>query len=105
VLSAAGVEVALGSDDAHQAGNLPFEAGFARTYGLPEDAALRAVTLVAARLLGVADRVGSIEVGKHADLVVVRGDPFEPLSPLVGVFVGGESVDLRPWEGRAPRTP
>jgi imidazolonepropionase-like amidohydrolase len=98
LLARAGVEMAVGSASVYRVANLPFEAGFARANGLPADTALAAVTLTPARILGVADRVGSLEPGKYADLVVVRGDPFEPTSRLEKVYVGGELVDLAPWK-------
>lgn len=69
-----------------------FEAAIAVAYGLPADRALQALTIDAARLLGVADRVGSIEPGKDADLALFDGDPFEYTSHCVGVVVDGEVV-------------
>ena len=77
---------------------LALDAGVARSRGLPPEAALRALTLGAAELLGVAREVGSLEVGKRADVVVVRGDPMEPRSPVEAVYIGGLPVDVRPWE-------
>ncbi len=68
--------------------------------GLAQDAALRALTMAPAELLGVSDRVGSIEVGKIANLTVMRGDLFAPTSRVTQVFVDG-----RPSEVRAPATP
>jgi len=58
-------------------------------YGLPEEAALRAVTINPAQMGGVADRIGSIEAGKDADLVVLDGPWFEPRSKVDMVFVDG----------------
>lgn len=68
---------------------LLFEAAAAVRYGLDEAAALRAITLGAAEILGVADRVGSLEVGKHGDVALFDGDPFETLSHCVGTIVEG----------------
>lgn len=88
-----GVEVALsghGSRDPQF--RLARQPGFAMRGGLPFDAALAAVTIVPARLAGVDDRVGSIEVGKDADLVLWSGTPFEPTSEVIGVFLNGELV-------------
>jgi imidazolonepropionase-like amidohydrolase len=65
------------------------QAGYAMQGGLPFDAALAAVTTVPARLLGVADRVGTLEVGKDADLVLWSGMPFEPSSRVIAVIVDG----------------
>jgi len=60
--------------------------------GLDRDAALRAVTLEAAEMLGVADRVGSLESGKDANLVVFNGDPFEPGTRVMKVMLDGDFV-------------
>lgn len=96
-LARAGVTLVLSSFDTHNARNLRQEAGNAIAYGLDRDAALRAVTLEPARVWGVADRLGSIEVGKQADLVVWSGDPFELTTGAERVFIGGRemSADTR----------
>jgi imidazolonepropionase-like amidohydrolase len=88
-LSAAGVTIALASFDTQNSRNLRQEAGNAIANGLSRDAALAAVTLAPARAWGVADRVGSIEVGKDADLVVWSGDPFELTTGAEQVFIKG----------------
>jgi amidohydrolase family protein len=64
--------------------------------GLPADAAVRALTLDAAAIAGVSDRIGSIEKGKIANLVVTDGDLFEEKSKITHVFVGGRPVPLEP---------
>lgn len=69
-----------------------WEAGMALAYGLPFDAALGSITLQAARILGIDDRVGSLEVGKDADLVLFDGDPFEYTTHVTGVVIEGEVV-------------
>ena len=66
-----------------------FEAGVAVGHGLPADAALRALTIDAARLLGVDGRIGSLVVGKDADLALFDGDPFEYTTHCVGVVLDG----------------
>lgn len=78
-LYAAGVKIAFadGSGSTHNARNITQSAGNATVGGLPWDAALRAITLNPAEIYGVADRLGSIEVGKQGDIVVWPGDPFE----------------------------
>jgi imidazolonepropionase-like amidohydrolase len=91
-LSKAGVTLVLSSFDTHNARNLRQEAGNAIAYGLDRDAALRAVTLEPARVWGVADRVGSIEVGKDADVVVWSGDPFELTTGPEHVFIAGREM-------------
>ena len=67
--------------------------------GLGREAALAAITLDAARLLGVADRVGSLEVGKDGDVALYDGDPFEYTTRCVGVAINGQ---LFPAEVSAP---
>ncbi len=69
-----------------------FEAGVAAGHGLSFDNALRSITIDAAKIIGVADRVGSIEVGKDGDLALYDGDPFEYTSHCVGVVIEGEVV-------------
>lgn len=69
-----------------------WEAAVAAANGLGFDGALRAVTLDAARILGVADRVGSLEVGKDGDVALYDGDPFEYTTHCVGVVIGGVVV-------------
>jgi imidazolonepropionase-like amidohydrolase len=91
-LSRAGVTLVLSSFDTHNARNLRQEAGNAISYGLDRDAALRAVTLEPARVWGVADRVGSLEVGKDADVVVWSGDPFELTTAAEHVFIAGREM-------------
>lgn len=72
--------------------NLPMEAAFAIRGGLPQEAALRAVTINAARILGVADRIGSIEPGKDADLIVCNGDVFDYRTFVEWAVVNGRQV-------------
>jgi imidazolonepropionase-like amidohydrolase len=88
-----GVPFALSGHGARTVGaRLSDQAGFAMRGGLSFEAALAAVTLVPARLVGVEDRVGSIKVGKDADLVLWSGPPFQPASRVIGVLLGGELV-------------
>jgi imidazolonepropionase-like amidohydrolase len=78
---------------------LPMQAAYAMRGGLSFDDALAAVTIAPARMLGVEDRVGSVEVGKDADLVLWNGEPFEPGTRVVGVILGGVlEVDPRAKE-------
>ncbi len=92
-LHAAGVTVIFASFDAHNSRNIRQMAGNAVSYGMPFDAALRAVTLAPARLWGVANRYGSIEAGKDADVVVWSGDPFELTTVAEHVFINGREVE------------
>lgn len=66
-----------------------WEAAIAAANGLGADAALASISIDAARILGIDDRVGSIEVGKHADLALFDGDPFEYTSRVTGVVING----------------
>lgn len=91
-LYAAGVSVMLGSYDYHSFRHIRQQAGNAVSYGLPFDAALRAVTLTPARVWGIADRYGSLEAGKDADVVVWSGDPFEVMTTVEHVFINGREV-------------
>jgi imidazolonepropionase-like amidohydrolase len=93
-LANAGVKFALTSPDSSEVRNLPYEAGFAEAYGVSHDQALRAVTLSPAEILGVADRLGSIEVGKVADLVVTDGDLLEIRTQVKSLFISGREVSL-----------
>lgn len=93
MLADLGVPFALSGHGQRDVGaRLSDQAGFAMRGGLSFDAALAAVTLTPATLAGVADRVGSLEVGKDADLVLWNGTPFEPTSRVIGVLLDGELV-------------
>lgn len=93
VLAKAGVKVALTTDHpTFPAGYLPFHAGIAVREGLDYEMALKAITIVPAEILGVADRVGSIGKGKDADMVLFHGDPLEIISEIRGVMVDGQFV-------------
>lgn len=74
--------------------NLPFQAGTAAAYGLPEDAALKAITLSPAEIFGVADRVGSLEAGKDATLIMTTGDPLEISTGILMEYIQGRKIDL-----------
>ncbi len=98
ILRRAGIHIALQSGFE---GYVPktrvllFEAAVAAARGLTFDEALATVTIDAARLLGVDKRVGSLEAGKDADIVLYDGDPFEYTSHVVGVFIDGEQVSTQ----------
>jgi len=95
LLARAGVKVVLLETDTHNSRNLRQQAGNAVSYGLPWDQALRAVTLSPAEAFGVADRYGSLEVGKVANVVVWSGDPFEFSTGVEHVFIRGRAIPLR----------
>jgi len=95
-LHAAGVPFAIaGAGSAPYANRLPYEAGAATAFGLPADEALRAVTLSPARILGLDGRVGSIEVGKDATLLITTGDPLEYATAIEQAYVQGRRIDMR----------
>lgn len=95
-LEAAGVMVAIeGNSGAHRAHEMRYNAGIAVANGMTPRGALAAVTLNPAKIFGVAGRVGSLEPGKDADLVIWSGDPFEPLSKPQLILVRGEAQPLR----------
>lgn len=93
LLRQAGVRVIVaGGTDAFNARNVKYEAGVAVSFGMPWADALEAITLAPARAFGVADRVGSLERGKDATLVVWSGDPLELSTRPTHVFVRGRNV-------------
>lgn len=95
-LEAAGVMVAIeGASGAHRAHEMRYNAGIAVANGMTKGGALAAITLNPAKMFGVAGRVGSLEPGKDADLVIWSGDPFEPLSRPQLILVRGEAQSLR----------
>lgn len=98
LLRRAGVTVLIignaggGDEEAFNVRNVRFEAGNAVAYGMSRDDALRAITLAPAEVFGVANRVGSLQAGKDADVVVWSGDPFEFASQPERVFIRGREV-------------
>lgn len=74
--------------------NVGYEAGLAAGYGLPKDEALKAVTIYPAQILGVADRLGSLEKGKAATLLVTTGDPLDFPTQVEAAFIDGRKIDL-----------
>ncbi|CDM66603.1 amidohydrolase family protein [Pyrinomonas methylaliphatogenes] len=94
-LQKAGVRFCISTGDtgAHVR-DLPYHAGMAAAFGLPKDEALKAVTLYPAQILGIADRVGSIEPGKIANLVVADGDLLEPRTNIRYLFINGKQIPL-----------
>ena len=98
ILSKAGVSVAIignngdGDEELFNVRNVKYEAGNAVAYGMTHDAALRALTLTPAELFGVADHVGSLQVGRDANVVVWSGDPFEFSTRVEHVYIHGQEV-------------
>jgi imidazolonepropionase-like amidohydrolase len=90
----AGVTFAFGTFSVQFARNLPFQAASAVGFGLPYEEALKAVTINAAKIWGVDDRIGSIEKGKWADLILTDGDPLEARSQVKQMWIQGRPVSL-----------
>ncbi|MBU6177610.1 MAG: amidohydrolase family protein [Bacteroidetes bacterium] len=95
-LKKAGVLFSISDDDSQTRGrNLAFNAGTAAAYGLDKEEALAAITLNAARIMGVADKTGSIEVGKDANIVVSSGDLLDMRnSNVTAAYIQGRKIDL-----------
>ena len=85
--------LASGQGAAHER-NLTHNAGTAVAYGLDHDAAIRAITLSAAEMLGVASRFGSIETGKSATLIITDGTPLEFSTSIERAFIDGKAIDM-----------
>lgn len=96
ILHKAGVLVAISDEDGQTRGmNLPFNAGTYAAYGLGKEAALSAITLNAAKILGIADRTGSIEAGKDANIVISEGDILDMKTSIVRyAFIQGRQISL-----------
>ncbi|MEO5860685.1 MAG: amidohydrolase family protein [Pyrinomonadaceae bacterium] len=94
-LQAAGVKFAISTGDVGaEARDLPYHAGLAGAHGLSPEEALKSVTLYPAQILGVADRLGSIEVGKMANVVVTDGDILDPRTNIKHMFINGRMIPL-----------
>lgn len=89
-----GIPFAFQTTDAHNARNLPYHAAASVAFGLPKEEALKAVTIYPARIWGVADRLGSLEVGKSATLILTDGDPFEIRTNVRRVYIAGEEIPM-----------
>jgi imidazolonepropionase-like amidohydrolase len=89
-----GVKIVFASYSAHNVRNLPDQAGFAIAFGLPYDEALKAITLNAAEVWGVADQLGSLDVGKTANIVMANGDPLDVKTDVKQVFIQGRAIPM-----------
>lgn len=98
ILRAHGVTVAFTTafspEGASELRNLPYAAARSVAFGMPRDEAYRAVTLSAAEILGLERELGSLDVGKRADLIVSNGDPLQILTTVERMWIGGEEVPL-----------
>ena len=89
-----GVKIVFASYSGHNVRNLPDQAGFATAFGLPYDEALRAITINPAEVWGVADKLGSLDVGKTANVVVADGDPLDVKTNVKQVYIEGRPVPM-----------
>lgn len=94
VLANAGVKFAFATGDVANVRALPFMATLSVAWGLSRDAALKALTIDAAEILGLGDRLGSLEPGKMANLLVAKGDPLDVRTSISHVVINGEVMDL-----------
>jgi imidazolonepropionase-like amidohydrolase len=94
LLAKAGVKIAFQTQDSAHSRDLPYHVGMAAAFGLPKEEALKAVTIYPAEIFGVADRIGSIERGKIANLIVTDGDPLEVRTQVKHLFINGRQVSL-----------
>ena len=90
----AGVKFAFGTGENQFARDLPYNAGRAIAFGLPEEEALKALTINAAEIWGVGDKMGSVEKGKWADLMVMTGNPLDAESNVKHVYIKGVEIEL-----------
>ncbi len=99
-LAKRGVKIAIASADgegpvsSHSSRNLPYAAGFAVAYGLPYDEALKAITLNVAEMFGFGDKLGSLDVGKTANVVVANGDPLDVRTDVKQGYIQGVAVPM-----------
>lgn len=94
-LHAAGVKFAIaGGSGGLYSYRLPWEAGVAVAFGLPEEEALKAVTINAAEFMGIADKVGSLEVGKEGTLLITTGTPLDMTSNIVQSYIQGREINM-----------
>jgi imidazolonepropionase-like amidohydrolase len=90
----AGIKFSIATFSAKSTRNLPYQAAAAVPFGLPHDEAYKAVSLNAAEIFGLGKRLGSIDEGKTADLIVTDGDPMEAATHVTLEFIDGKPVDL-----------
>jgi imidazolonepropionase-like amidohydrolase len=97
-LANAGVQICFSSGrDPALGKDLTYHAARAVAFGLDRDEAIRALTINPARIFGIDDRVGSLKVGKDADLFITTGDPLDLMSEVKHLFINGKDMDLGNW--------
>jgi imidazolonepropionase-like amidohydrolase len=89
-----GIKIAFATYDSHRVRDLPYAAGYAVAFGLPADQALKAVTLNPAQMFGMDKDLGSLDVGKIANVVVANGDPLDVKTDVKRVFIAGQEIPL-----------
>lgn len=95
-LAKAGVTICFSSGDNPATGkDLPYHAARAVAYGLDHEEAVKALTINPAKVFGVDKRLGSLEVGKDADLFITTGDPIDPRSEVKHLFIDGRHIDMK----------
>jgi imidazolonepropionase-like amidohydrolase len=97
-LAGAGVVICFSSgDDPAQGKDLPYHAAKAVAFGLPREEAIKALTINPAQVLGLADRLGSIEAGKDADLIIAAGDPLDMRTEVKQLVINGRAINMSNW--------
>ena len=95
ILSDEGILFAIAEENTWQQRNLPFHAGTAAAYGLGHEKALKAITLDAAKILGIDDILGSLEEGKEASLIISQGDVLDPASNhIIKAMIKGRFINV-----------
>nr|WP_241552036.1 amidohydrolase family protein [Gramella oceanisediminis] len=94
-LMEAGVKVAIRTSEAENVRNLPYNAGFAAAYGMTEEEAFKAISIIPAELFQVSDKLGSLEEGKQATLFISTGHPFETSTDVEHVFINGWKIPMQ----------
>jgi imidazolonepropionase-like amidohydrolase len=89
-----GVKVILASYNVSNSRNLPYSAGFAVAYGLPYDEAMKSITLNPAEAFGLGDKLGSLDVGKIANVVIADGDPLDVRTSVKQVYINGVAIPM-----------
>jgi imidazolonepropionase-like amidohydrolase len=94
-LHKAGVRFAIsGGAGSLYTDRLPYEAGVAVAFGLPEEEAIKAVTINAAEFMGLSDRLGSLEIGKQATFLITTGTPIDTRSDILQAYIQGRELDM-----------
>ena len=93
-LAKRGVKVILASYNVSNSRNLPYSAGFAVAYGLPYDQAMKSITLNPAEAFGLGDKLGSLDTGKIANVVIADGDPLDVRTNVKQVYINGVAIPM-----------